>query len=303
MTLHPEPLLFVHAHPDDETLTAGLTMAHYVRAGHPVHVLTCTLGEEGEVIPPDLVHLDASHEDVLGTHRREELRAAMDVLRVSHEVLGEDLASGLLSRYRDSGMAGTPSASNPAAFANADLDEVAVLVAEVVRRIRPAVVVTYDEQGGYGHPDHIQTHRVTCAAVRSLPEGERPALYAVLTPASWAREDRVWLADHPSVGTGWFLPDPEGEYPPSVVADDRVTHEVVDPAMVPVQATALREHVTQVTVAESGDSYALSNHIAARIPGREAFARLDPATGRLAPPEVTRGADATARHTGLLGAR
>ncbi len=311
MTLHPEPLLFVHAHPDDETLTAGLTMAHYVQAGHPVHVLTCTLGEEGEVIPPDLVHLDAAHEDELGPHRREELRAAMDVLRVIHEVLGEDPARGMLSRYRDSGMAGTPSASNPAAFANADVDDVAVLVAEVVRRIRPAVVVTYDEQGGYGHPDHIQTHRVTCAAVRSLPEGERPALYAVLTPASWAREDRVWLADHPSVGAAWSLPDPEGEYPPSVVADDLVTHEVVDPAMVPVQAAALREHVTQVTVAESGDSYALSNHIAARIPGREAFALLDPLTGRLATPEltagltsgVTRGAYATARHTGLLGAR
>ena len=102
-------------------------------------------------------------------------------------------------------------------------------MAEVVRRVRPAVVVTYDEHGGYGHPDHIQTHRVTCAAVASLPADERPPLYAVLTPASWAREDREWLADHPPVGTGWALPDPDGDYPPSVVADDLVTHEVVDP--------------------------------------------------------------------------
>jgi N-acetyl-1-D-myo-inositol-2-amino-2-deoxy-alpha-D-glucopyranoside deacetylase len=305
VTVPPEPLLFVHAHPDDETLTAGLTMAHYVRAGHPVHVLTCTLGEEGEVIPPELLHLDAAHEDALGPHRRAELRAAMESLGVTHEVLGEDAGTGALSRYRDSGMAGTPSAANPVAFVNADLDEAADLVAEVVRRVRPAVVVTYDEQGGYRHPDHIQTHRVTCAALCTLPEAERPPVYAVLTPASWAREDREWLAEHPPVGTGWSLPDPDGEYPPSVVVDDLVTHVVVDPALVPVQADALRQHVTQVTVAETGDTYALSNDIAARIPGREGFALLDPATGRLATRratnEVPRGTEATTRHTGLLG--
>src|SRR6476661_5254930 len=276
-------------------------MAHYVRAGHPVHVLTCTLGEEGEVIPPDLLHLDAAHEDALGPHRLAELQAAMASLGVTHEVLGEDAARGVLSRYRDSGMAGSPSAANPRAFVNADVDEAAGLVAEVVRRVRPAVVVTYDEQGGYGHPDHIQTHRVTCAALRALPEDERPPLYAVLTPASWARADREWLAEHPPVGTGWSLPDPDGEYPPSVVGDDLVTHAVVDPALVPVQADALRHHVTQVTVAASGDTYALSNDIAARLPGREGFALLDPATGRLATPEAT--AAATTRHTGLLGGR
>lgn len=304
MTVPAQPLLFVHAHPDDETLTAGLTMAHYVRAGHPVHVLTCTLGEEGEVIPPGLLHLDAAHEDALGPHRLAELRAAMETLGVTHEVLGEDAETGALSRYRDSGMAGTPSAANPLAFVNADLGEAADLVAGVVRRVGPAVVVTYDEQGGYGHPDHIQTHRVTCAALRALPEDERPPLYAVLTPASWAREDREWLAEHPPVGTGWSLPDPDGEYPPSVVADALVTHEVVDPALVPVQADALRHHVTQVTVADTGDVYALSNDIAARIPGREGFALLDPVTGRLATAgahdEAAGGAGATTRHTGLL---
>ncbi|KRF25810.1 N-acetyl-1-D-myo-inositol-2-amino-2-deoxy-alpha-D-glucopyranoside deacetylase [Phycicoccus sp. Soil803] len=296
MSAQPESLLFVHAHPDDETLTAGLTMARYVRDGYRVHVLTCTLGEEGEVIPPGLRHLDAAHDDALGAHRLEELRSAMAVLGATHEVLGADLAEGALSRYRDSGMAGTPSAANPDAFVNADVDEAAALVADVVRRVRPAVVVTYDEHGGYCHPDHIQTHRVTCAAVASLPPEQRPELYAVLVPESWAREDRVWLAEHPPTGTGWELPDPDGDYPPSVVADDLVTHEVVSPELVPVQAAALREHVTQVTVAESGDAYALSNDIAARIPGREGFSRLDPTTGRLAPPDT----QASGRHTDLL---
>lgn len=296
MTAQPQSLLFVHAHPDDETLTAGLTMARYARDGHPVHVLTCTLGEEGEVIPPDLQHLDAAHDDALGPHRLRELEAAMAVLGVSHEVLGADATTGALSRYRDSGMAGTSSAADPAAFVNADVDEAAALVADVVRRVRPAVVVTYDEHGGYLHPDHIQTHRVTCAAVASLPTDEQPALYAVLVPASWARQDREWLAEHPPTGTGWELPDPDGDYPPGVVPDALVTHEVVSPELVPVQAAALREHVTQVTVAPSGDAYALSNDIAARIPGREGFSRLDPATGRLAAP----GAEAGTRRTDLL---
>jgi N-acetyl-1-D-myo-inositol-2-amino-2-deoxy-alpha-D-glucopyranoside deacetylase len=289
------PLLTVHAHPDDETLTTGLVMAGHARAGHPVHVLTCTLGEEGEVIPPSLAHLDAAHDDTLGAHRRQELRAAMEALGVTHEILGADEDAGVASRYRDSGMAGTPSAANPAAFVNADLDEAAALVAAVIRRVRPGAVVTYDEQGGYGHPDHIQTHRVTCAAVASLPDDERPPLYAVLTPASWAREDRAWLREQ-VLDPAWSLPDPDGDYPPSVVDDRLVTHEVIEPDLVPVQAEALRRHATQVTVAPDALSYALSNDIAARLSGREGFALLDPATGRLA--------DAggwTARATSLIG--
>ena len=273
------PVLFVHAHPDDETLTTGLTMAHLVRSGTPVHVLTSTLGEEGEVIPPELQHLDSAHDDALGPYRREELRAAMAELGVEHSVLGEDRAADVLSRWRDSGMAGTPSAANPAAYVNADLREAAGLVADVIRRLRPDVVVTYDAEGGYRHPDHIQTHRVTCAAVAALPPGERPRLYAVLTPRSWAREDRLWLAEHVPAASGWALPSVDGEYPPSVVADEAVTHEEVHPELVATQARALAHHATQVTV--RGDVYALSNDIAARLPGREGFAELDPGTGRL----------------------
>lgn len=288
------PILFVHAHPDDETLTTGVAMGHYARAGHPVHLLTCTLGEEGEVIPPELVELDAAHGDRLGAYRREELRAAMEVLGVEHEVLGECSVDGVRSRYRDSGMAGTPTAANPAAFANADLDEVAALVAAVVRRVRPAAVVTYDRHGGYSHPDHIQTHRVTCAALASLDAQDRPPLYAVLTPASWAREDRRWLADH-DIPAGWTVPDPDGAYPPSVVDDDVVTHELVLPEQVSLQAEALRRHRTQVTVAPDGLSYALSNDIAARLSGREGFALLDPTTG-----DLVEASGGQPRHTGLL---
>lgn len=275
----PAPLLFVHAHPDDETLTTGLTMAQAVREGRPVHVLTCTLGEEGEVIPPGLRRLDSHHEDALGPYRREELRAAMATLGVTHEVLGEEPESGRLSVYRDSGMAGLPEPPRPDAFVNADLGEAVDRVLSVLRRLRPSAVVTYEKHGGYAHPDHIQTHRVTCAAVASLPDDERPPLYAVVMPRSWARQDRLWLAEHVPADLGWSLPDPDGDYPPGVVDDDLVTHEVVAPSLVPVQAAALSKHATQVTV--RGDLYALSNDIAARLSGREAFALLDPRDGEL----------------------
>jgi N-acetyl-1-D-myo-inositol-2-amino-2-deoxy-alpha-D-glucopyranoside deacetylase len=274
-----QTLLFVHAHPDDESLATGVALAHHARQGHEVHVLTCTLGEEGEVIPVELAHLASDRDDTLGPWRREELRRAMAALGVRHRVLGEDPQRGLLSRWRDSGMAGTPTAQHPDAFVSADLDEAARLMAAVVAELRPAAVVTYDEHGGYGHPDHIQTHRVTCAAVAGFPASERPALYAVLTPRSWAQEDRAWLAEHVPATSGWHVPGPGEAFPPSVVDDGLVTHEIVDPDAVPAQEAALRAHRTQVSVGER--CYALSNDVAARLPGREGFALLDPATGGL----------------------
>lgn len=291
-------VLFVHAHPDDETLATGLALAHHARDGG-AHVLTCTLGEQGEVIPPELAHLDADHDDALGPYRWQELRAAMAALGATHEVLGADPGAGRLSRWRDSGMVGTPSADRPDAFVRADVEEAAELVAQVVRRLDPAAVVTYDRHGGYRHPDHVQTHRVTCAALASLPEGSRPPLYAVLTPMSWAREDRAWLASHP-LGGAWTLPDPDGGYPPSVVDDVLVTHELVVPQLRPLQARALRHHRTQVTVAPDGLTYALSNDIAARLSGREGYALLDPATGDLLSDDLAGRAKAGTRHTGIV---
>jgi N-acetyl-1-D-myo-inositol-2-amino-2-deoxy-alpha-D-glucopyranoside deacetylase len=274
--VRPRRLLFVHAHPDDESLATGLAMAHHVAAGDEVHLLTCTLGEEGEVIPPELRHLAADREDRLGPHRRGELRAAMAELGVRHRVLGEDEASGRLSRWRDSGMAGTPSAERPDAFARADVDEVAALVRAAVREVGPDVVVTYDREGGYRHPDHVQTHRVTCAALAGLDDP--PPLFAVLTPRSWAEEDRAWLAEHTDPATGWTVPAPDDPFPPNVRPDGEVTHEVVDPGARAAQQAALRHHRTQVTLADG--YYALSNDISARLAGREGFARLDPSTGR-----------------------
>ncbi len=306
-------LLFVHAHPDDETLTCGVTMAHHVARGDDVHVLTCTLGEEGEVIPPGLAHLEGDPDDRLGPHRHGELTRALDRIGAVRHVLGADEASGRLSRYRDSGMVGSPAAGRAEAFAAAELDVAGALVADLVRDLRADVVVTYDEHGGYGHPDHIQTHRVTRRALELLEATDRPRrVYEILTPVEWAREDRAWLADadpalldtgawwrHQELGTGaplpprLVVPGPDDPLPPSVVDDDLVTHTVVDEAARAVQNDALREHATQVIVA-SEDVHALSNLVAVRTTSREAFRRVDPLTWE------TVGAAVEAGGAGLL---
>jgi N-acetyl-1-D-myo-inositol-2-amino-2-deoxy-alpha-D-glucopyranoside deacetylase len=283
-------LLFVHAHPDDETLTTGLTMASYASRRHDVHLLTCTLGEEGEVIPPALAHLGADRDNTLGLWRREELRSAMSVLGVTHSVLGEDPQRGVASRYRDSGMAGTASAEHPDAFVRADPGEAVAMVADHIRALRPDVVVTYDEQGGYGHPDHIQTHRVTMAALAALtaeaetnPDGGPvPVAYCILTPASWASQDRAWLRENvASEGSNCIVLQQAEPYPPSVVPDETVTHVVEEPALVEIQSRALARYATQVIVYEG--YYALSNHITSRLSGREGFAQFDPVAGHLVP--------------------
>ena len=268
-------LLFVHAHPDDETLATGVAIAHHAARGDDVHVLTCTLGEEGEVIPAHLAHLEGAPGDPLAAHRREELRGAMEVLGVTHHQLG---ATGDPAHpaYRDSGMAGSPAASHPRAWAGADLADAAAAVRAVLDAVRPDVVVTYDATGGYGHPDHVRTHEATCRAVAS--SADAPALFAVLTPLSWAVEDRLWLAEHVPTDRGLVVPGDEDAFASSVVPDSVVTHTVVDPSVVPVQSRALLSHETQVVVGDGW--YALSNHVVSRLAGREGYARLDAATGR-----------------------
>lgn len=290
-------LLFVHAHPDDETLTCGVSMAHHVARGDEVHVLTCTLGEEGEVIPPGLAHLEGDPDDRLAPYRHGELTRALCRVGAVRHVLGEDPGTGRLSRYRDSGMVGSPAAARPEAFAAADLDVAGGLVADVMREARPDVVVTYDAHGGYGHPDHVQTHRVTRRALELLDDTDRPGrVFEILTPIGWAREDRAWLrgADPERLDTSaWWaeqelgadrpaapslvVPATDDPFPPSVVDDGRVTHAVVDGPARAVQNDALRAHATQVIVA-SEDVHALSNLVAARTTGREGFRRVDPLT-------------------------
>jgi N-acetyl-1-D-myo-inositol-2-amino-2-deoxy-alpha-D-glucopyranoside deacetylase len=156
-------LMTVHAHPDDETIGTGGTMAQAVRAGHRVVVVTCTRGEMGEIVVKEM-DTPENHRR-LGELRAAELEAAMAELGVTEwENLG----------YRDSDMMGREGNTDPRTFWQADLDEAAGRLTWLVRRYQPDVITTYNSFGGYGHPDHIRTHDV---AVRAFDRAGDAAWY------------------------------------------------------------------------------------------------------------------------------
>ena len=158
-SLDRQRLLLVHAHPDDESIGTGATMAKYAASGAHVTLVTCTLGELGEIIPPGLAALAAGRDDQLGGYRIGELNAAGRALGVTdHRYLGGP------GRWRDSGMIGTSGNDDPRSFWQANVEEAATALAAVIREVRPQVMVTYDDDGFYGHPDHIQAHRVAWRA-------------------------------------------------------------------------------------------------------------------------------------------
>lgn len=264
-------LVAVHAHPDDETLATGLALAHHVLSGSDVHVITATLGEEGEVIPAELAHLESSAE--LGPYRAGELRAAMSTLGVQHHYLAPS-ATGGMPRWRDSGMEGSAAARHPRAFAAADVREAAAALAEQLRAIAPDVLLTYDPQGGYGHPDHIKTHEASVAALRMLGSAHAPRMYVAAQPRSWVVQDRQWLRDHVPPASGLTLLADDAPFPPSVCVDEEVSYRIVDAAAAALRTQALRHHGTQVTVYSVqglAGYFALSNDIAARLADREGY--------------------------------
>ena len=173
--------MFVHAHPDDESIGTGATMAHYAADGARVTLVTCTLGEEGEIHVPAIAQLEAAQADQLGGYRYVELERACAALGVTgHRFLGG------AGRYRDSGMMGLATNEHPRCFWRADVDEAARHLVEIMRETRPQVLVTYDANGFYGHPDHIQSHRVAMrAAELAAKEGFGPAkIYWTAMPKS-----------------------------------------------------------------------------------------------------------------------
>ncbi|MER6362094.1 N-acetyl-1-D-myo-inositol-2-amino-2-deoxy-alpha-D-glucopyranoside deacetylase [Kitasatospora sp. NPDC001527] len=254
-------LLLVHAHPDDESINNGATMARYAAEGARVTLVTCTLGEGGEVIPPELAHLTADRDDTLGAYRIGELTEAMAALGVSDvRFLGGP------GRYRDSGMMGAPDNDAPDCFWRADVDEAAGRLVAVVREVRPQVLVTYDEQGGYGHPDHIQAHRV---AMRAHELAADPAYRPELGPA-WRIAKVYWNRVPRSVivrglaGTAAKAPFPGVAEPadvPGVVDDELVTTVLDGTAYAGRKAAAMAAHATQITVDPTGAFFALSNHL------------------------------------------
>jgi LmbE family N-acetylglucosaminyl deacetylase len=152
-------LLAVFAHPDDESFATGGLFALRSSMGDRVVLVTATRGEAGEISDPAL-----SDRDNLSQVREAELRAAADALGVSELVL---------LGYRDSGMEGTEDNHHPDAFSVAPQDQVASLLVGIIRRLKPDVVITFDEIGGYGHPDHIAANRFTTVAFRASGDPSR----------------------------------------------------------------------------------------------------------------------------------
>ncbi|WP_055698827.1 MULTISPECIES: N-acetyl-1-D-myo-inositol-2-amino-2-deoxy-alpha-D-glucopyranoside deacetylase [Streptomyces] len=259
-------LLLVHAHPDDESITTGATMAKYVAEGAHVTLVTCTLGEEGEVIPAELAHLAADREDSLGAQRIGELAAAMKELGVTdHRFLGGT------GRYRDSGMMGVEQNHRPGAFWSADPDEAAAHLVEVIREVRPQVLVTYDPDGGYGHPDHIQAHRVAMRAADLAAEeafradlGEPHTIdkiYWNRAPRSVVEERFRWMGG--ALGHSPFRTPAAVADVPGVTDDERITTEIDGRPYKAAKAAAMAAHATQITV--SGPLFVLSNDLAQPI--------------------------------------
>ncbi len=277
----PRRLLLVHAHPDDETIGTGATMAKYVAEGVPVTLVTCTLGEEGEIVVPDLAHLAADREDRLGEHRIGELAAAMRALGVrDHRFLGGP------GRWRDSGMMGTATNDRPDSFWRAPLDQAVGELVRVVRETRPRVLVTYDENGGYGHPDHIQAHRVAVAALdaagdpaRYVDAGEPwqvSRLFYTCFPRSVLQAGIDLLKQQ---GHAMFDGVESADDLPFARPDEEVDAEVDGSAFLGHKMAAMRAHATQISV--DGPFFALSNNVGQTAFGVEFFtlARGDRPTG------------------------
>lgn len=233
-------LLLVHAHPDDEVIGTGATMAHYVATGAHVTLVTCTLGEEGEIHVPALAQLAATEADQLGGYRIAELAAACAALGVTdHRFLGG------AGRYRDSGMMGLPTNEHPRAFWQADLDEAAGYLVEVMREIRPQVLVTYDPNGFYGHPDHIQAHRVAMrAAELATAEGFGPAkIYWTALPKSVIVQGMAKFVNSSDNPFGGFE-NPDDL--PFCTPDDQIAARIDGTAHLAAKLAAMRAHATQI---------------------------------------------------------
>jgi N-acetyl-1-D-myo-inositol-2-amino-2-deoxy-alpha-D-glucopyranoside deacetylase len=257
----PPRLLLVHAHPDDESLWTGGTIARHTALGGRVTVVTCTLGEQGEVIPPELAGLAADVADQLGGYRIGELRAACAVLGVEDQRF-----LGGVGRWRDSGMAGTPANRHPRAFIGGDLDEQAGQLRSILREVAPDVVITYAADGGYGHPDHIRAHEVT---MRACDDARPAGVLHVVTSRRATANGLAVLAELDDLP--WRVPDlSELRW----VEDDTIDVAVDVRAVESVKLAAVAAHTTQVQVFRASEGtacYALSNGLAAPVPPAEYY--------------------------------
>lgn len=263
-------MLFVHAHPDDESLNNGATIAHYAARGAQVHVVTCTLGEEGEVIGDRWAELAVDHADQLGGYRVGELTEALRALGISAPIY-----LGGAGRWRDSGMPGTATRRRQR-FIDADEREAVGALVAIIREQRPHVVVTYDPMGGYGHPDHVQTHTVTTAAVAAAGTADYPGEPWTVPKLYWtvlarsAFKTAYDALDGDDLRREWRMP-PLEELPFGYSDEDIDAVVEAGPEACAAKAAALAAHATQVIVGPTGRVCALSNNLAMPILGHEHY--------------------------------
>jgi N-acetyl-1-D-myo-inositol-2-amino-2-deoxy-alpha-D-glucopyranoside deacetylase len=262
-------VLFVHAHPDDESIETGATMAKYAAEGAGVTLVTCTLGELGEVIPPELAHLAFDRDGGLGEYRIGELAAACRALGVTdHRFLGGP------GHWRDSGMMGTPANELPGCFWLADVDEAARLLLQVITEIRPQVLVSYDARGFYGHPDHIQAHRVSRRAFE-LADGLVSKLYATAVPKSVLAEAMALLAEDSrggQLGGVDFSRVESVDGLPFGTDDANVTTQIDAADYLDAKLAAMHAHATQIAV--DSPFFALSDMVGRKALGTEYYTLL-----------------------------
>ena len=253
-------ILLVHAHPDDETINNGATMALYADKGAHVTLITCTRGEEGEVLVPELAHLASSQQDLLGQHRETELALAMKALGISdYRFLGAPAA-----KFRDSGMMGTDPNNRPEVFWQADLDSAAQLLVKVIEEIKPQILITYDEFGGYGHPDHIQAHRVAMRAAE-LSTWQIQKIYWNTMPKSVIAQGMEKMKE---IGSDFFGAESVDDIP--FAKDDEFVTTLIDGgAYVDKKMEAMKAHETQIAL--DGPFFALSNNLGLQIWGDEYY--------------------------------
>lgn len=249
-------ILLVHAHPDDETINNGATMALYAARGAQVTLVTCTRGEEGEVLVPGLSHLASTQEDLLGKHREVELVNAMLALGVEdHRFLGN---------FRDSGMMGSQSNNRPDVFWQADLDSAAQLLVKVIDEVRPHILITYDEIGGYGHPDHIKAHLVAMRA-SELSHWQIPKIYWNVMPKSVIA---AGIAAMKEIGSDFFGTDNVDDIP--FAKDDSFVTTLIDGnEFVDAKMAAMKAHETQIAL--DGPFFALSDNLGLQIWAHEYY--------------------------------
>jgi len=252
--------LLVHAHPDDETINNGATMAMYSALGADVTLVTCTRGEEGEVLVEEHAHKAASNDDLLGEHRVLELADAMKELGIKDfRFLGEPS-----TQYRDSGMIGTEPNERPDCFWKADFDTATNQLVKVIDEVKPHVLITYDEFGGYGHPDHIQAHRIAMAASEKS-EWQISKIYWNVMPRSVIQEGIDKMKE---LGSDFFGAESADDLP--IAKDDSFVTTLIDGnSYVEQKMAAMRAHATQIAV--DGPFFALSNNLGLQVWGHEYY--------------------------------